>query len=75
MSQYYFWSFCLSEVNLEGSYQAGFREQIGSIVHAIELEVFLDDLTILIALLVLLDLDAELEAQVVQPLELQAFAH
>lgn len=75
LSQYNSRNLCLSEVDLEGSYQAGLSEEVGSIVHAIKLEVFLDDLTILITFLVLLDLDAELEAQVVQPLELEALAH
>jgi hypothetical protein len=37
--------------------------------------VLLDELAVLVALLVLLDLDAELEAQIVQPLELQPLPH
>ena len=59
----------LSEVKFECADQAGLREQIGSVVHAVELEVLLDDLAVLIALLVLFDLYSKLETKVIEPLE------
>lgn len=67
--QFNFGQFSLSEIKFECADQAGLREQVGAIVHAVELEVLLDDLSILIALLVLFDLYSKLETKVIEPLE------
>lgn len=65
----------MSQVDLEGAHKTGLRKEIGSIVHAIELEIFFDEIAILIAVLIFLNLDAELETQFIQPLELVFGSH
>ena len=63
------------EVDLEGSDESSFSEEIGTVVHAIKLEVLLDDFSIFISFLVFLNLYSKLEAKFVQPLEVILLAH
>ena len=74
-SQHNFRYFRLTEVKFECADQAGLRKQIRAVVHAVELEVLLNDLSILIALLVFFDLYSKLETKVIEPLEFQLLSH
>ena len=74
-SQHNFRYFRLTEVKFECADQAGLRKQIRAVVHAVELEVFLNDLAILIALLVFFDLYSKLETKVIKPLKFQLLSH
>jgi len=67
--------FNLLEVDLKGSGESGFGEEVRSVVHAIELEVLFDDLAIFVPFLILLDFNSELEAQFIEPLEVVLLAH
>jgi hypothetical protein len=65
----------LFEIDLEGPDQGGFSEEVGAVIHAVELVELLDDLAVLVLLDVLLDFDSELEAEVVKPFEFILFPH
>jgi len=65
----------LLKVYFEGSDEGGLSEEIGSVVHAIKLEILIDNLSVLILFLVLLDLYSELEAQFVKPFEVVLLPH
>jgi hypothetical protein len=67
--------FNLLEVDLEGSGESCFGEEVRSVVHAIELEVLFDDFSIFVPFLILLDFNSELEAQFIEPLEVVPLAH
>ena len=63
------------EVYFEGSDEGGLGEEVGPVIHAVELEDFLDDIAVLVLFDVLLDLNPELEPKLIEPLEFVFLAH
>lgn len=63
------------EVYFEGSDEGGLGEEVGPVVHAVELKDLLDYITVLVLFDVLLDLNPELEPKLIEPLEFVFLAH
>lgn len=51
----------LLEIDLKGSGESCFGEEVRPVVHAIEFEVLFDDLSIFVPFLILFDFNSELE--------------